>query len=53
MDFFKILGACLDGCMKILLLPLTFGTITINLWMCLLGGAVIAVVAKLIWGAIQ
>jgi hypothetical protein len=53
MYFFEILGSIMNGCMKILQLPLTFGGITISLWMCLLGGAVIAIVAKLIWGAIQ
>lgn len=53
MYFFEDLGNMINGCLKILQLPLTFGGITISLWMCLLGSAVIAIIAKLIWGAIQ
>jgi hypothetical protein len=51
--FFTVFRSMLNGCIAILNLPLTFGSITLSLWVVLLGSIVISIVARLIWGVLE
>ncbi len=51
--FFDILQAMINGCLAVLSLPIIFGQFHLSLWIILLGSAVIALVAKLIWGVLE
>lgn len=51
--FWDIFYAVVTGCVAILSIPFDFGGLKVSLWMVFLGGIVISLVGRLIWGVLD